>query len=372
MIRMRRGLLTAAVLAASGLAGPPADPNFTGAWRLDRDSSDLAGITPAPVDLIRIRQEGQAIWCDCRPDWGEWTVTLDSKEVRVRSGQLTLSTIAKWEGDAVLVNTIVYGPSGSYTQADRWKLSRDGLRLTVRREIIRPNSRVREALLVYDRDGPPEPGPDAEAAAATPAPRAASAAAEYRVERGTRIPLTLLNSVSTKQSAAGDRIYLETAFPIVAHGRIVIPPGSYVAGTLTTVKRPGRVKGRGEIYLRFDSITLPNGVTRDFRARAGSADADIQGEFDRSEGKIRGDASRVEDARDIGEGAAAGATVGAISGAAAGRPGLGTAVGGVAGAAAGVMAVLLTQGPDVVLARGTMIEMVLDRALVFDESELSR
>ena len=91
---------------------------------------------------------------------------------------------------------------------------------------------------------------------------------------GTRIPLNLINSVSTKHSAEGDRIYLETAFPIIADGRIVIPPGSYVAGTITQVKRPGRVKGRGELYLRFDSLTLPNGVTRDFRARVGNLDGE--------------------------------------------------------------------------------------------------
>jgi hypothetical protein len=95
----------------------------------------------------------------------------------------------------------------------------------------------------------------------------------YTVQAGTRIPLGLINSVSTKHSAAGDRIYLETVFPIVIDSHIVIPPGSYVTGTVTDVKRPGRVKGRGELYVRFDSITLPNGVTRDFRSRLGSVDA---------------------------------------------------------------------------------------------------
>src|SRR5262249_49102092 len=89
---------------------------------------------------------------------------------------------------------------------------------------------------------------------------------------GTKVPLSLLNSVSTKHSAEGDRIYLETLFPILVNGRIVIPPGSYVAGTVTSVKRPGRLKGRGEIYVRFDSLTLPNGVTRDFRARMSAMD----------------------------------------------------------------------------------------------------
>ncbi|HPQ15577.1 MAG TPA: hypothetical protein PLP04_10125, partial [Bryobacteraceae bacterium] len=79
----------------------------------------------------------------------------------------------------------------------------------------------------------------------------------FTVEPGTRIPLSLINSVSTKHSSEGDRVYLQTVFPILVKGRVVIPPGSYVAGTITEVKRPGRIKGRGELYLRFDSLTLP-------------------------------------------------------------------------------------------------------------------
>src|SRR6185436_1826794 len=92
---------------------------------------------------------------------------------------------------------------------------------------------------------------------------------EFVVDAGTKVPLALINSISTKHSAEGDRVYLETVFPIMTSGRIVIPPGSYVAGTVTQLKRPGRVRGRGELFLRFDSLTLPNGVTRDFRARMG-------------------------------------------------------------------------------------------------------
>ena len=106
--------------------------------------------------------------------------------------------------------------------------------------------------------------------AQTPAPTSAdgnpaTGSSRYTVDTGTRIPLGLINSVSTKHSEAGDRVYLETVFPIVIDGHIVIPPGSYVTGTVSEVKRPGRVKGRGELYVRFDTITLPNGVTRDFR-----------------------------------------------------------------------------------------------------------
>src|SRR6266581_191291 len=135
---------------------------------------------------------------------------------------------------------------------------------------------------------------------------------EYVVEPGAKIPLSLINSVSTKHSAEGDRVYLETTFPILVNGKIVIPPGSYVAGTVTQVKRPGRVKGRGELYVRFDSLTLPNGVTRDFRARVGTMDGRASEEFDRAEGKIKSEGNKTGDARSVGEATAAGASIGVI------------------------------------------------------------
>jgi len=193
----------------------------------------------------------------------------------------------------------------------------------------------------------------------------------YTVQAGTRIPLGLINSVSTKHSVAGDRIYLETVFPIVIDSHIVIPPGSYVTGTVTDVKRPGRVKGRGELYVRFDSITLPNGVTRDFRSRLGSVDARGDERLDKKEGEIQGDSNKGGDAKTVGEGAAAGAGLGAIVGSTAGHAGLGAGIGAAAGAAAGIAGVLLTRGPDAVLAKGSTIEMVLDRPLIFAASEVN-
>src|SRR5689334_8195404 len=73
--------------------------------------------------------------------------------------------------------------------------------------------------------------------------------ADYTVDPGTRIPLSLINTISTKHSTPGERVYLETAFPVLVNGRIVIPVGSYVAGTVTQIKKPGRMKGRAELYV---------------------------------------------------------------------------------------------------------------------------
>ncbi len=193
----------------------------------------------------------------------------------------------------------------------------------------------------------------------------------YSLEAGTKIPLGLLNSVSTKHSAEGDRVYLETVFPIMAGGRIVIPTGSNVAGTVTSVKRPGRVKGRGELYVRFDSLILPNGVVRDFRSRMGTMDGRAHEEFDRKEGKIKSEGNKGGDVSTIATGATVGAGIGSIAGRVSQGSGLaGAGIGAAAGAAVGLVGVLFTRGPDAVLAKGSTVEMLLDRQIQFDDDDL--
>lgn len=194
---------------------------------------------------------------------------------------------------------------------------------------------------------------------------------EFTVTPGTHIPLSLLNSVSSKHSVEGDRVYMQTVFPVVVNGRIVIPPGSYVAGTVTHLKRPGRVKGKGELFLRFDSLTLPNGVVRDFRARLSNVDARDDQTVKKDEGMVKGAGNKGGDLKTIGEAAAAGASVGVMAGSAAKAAGMGAAAGASAGAIAGLLGVLLTRGPDATLAQGTTIEMVLDRPITLASKELA-
>ncbi len=199
---------------------------------------------------------------------------------------------------------------------------------------------------------------------------ASAQAKSYTVETGTHVPLSLINSVSTKNAVPGDRVYLESVFPILVDGRIVIPPGSYVMGTITEIRRPGKVKGRGEFHLRFESLTLPNGTTRDFRAHVTGLDGRASEELDHKEGTISSEGNKAGDVRTVGETAAAGASIGALAGSAAGATGMGAAIGAGAGAAAALAGVLFTRGPEAVLAKGTTIEMVLDRQVQFEEGEL--
>jgi hypothetical protein len=230
--------------------------------------------------------------------------------------------------------------------------------------------------------GPPPPAPPSSETptAAPPSPAEApsgplqrptpSGPNHFVVPVGTHVPLSMINSVSTKTAVAGERVYLESVFPILVEGHVIIPPGSYVAGTVTDVKRPGRVKGRGELYVRFDSLTLPNGVTRDFRARMGSLDGRAPETLDKSEGKIQGEGDKSGDAKTVGEGAGIGAGVGGLAGAAAGHGIMGAGIGAAAGAAVGLAAILLTRGPDAILAKGTTVEMVLDRPLQFSQADI--
>lgn len=223
---------------------------------------------------------------------------------------------------------------------------------------------------LFGQDSVPAAPPQSAPAVSAAAP-AADTPVTYTIESGTRIPLALISSVSSKSSAPGDRIYLETAFPIVNGNHIVIPTGSYVTGTVTEVKRPGRVKGRGQLYVRFDSITLPNGITREFRSRLGSVDARSGEKLDPKEGQVVGDSNKGGDARTVATGGLGGASIGAIAGSAAGHAGMGAGIGAAAGVAAGMATVLFTRGPDAELSKGSTIEMVLDRPLTFADDEVN-
>jgi len=213
---------------------------------------------------------------------------------------------------------------------------------------------------------PAQPGapgaPSAAAAPAQPAP------ATYTVAPGTKLPLSLINSISTKHSSPGDSVYLETAFPVMAGGRIAIPAGSYVTGTVSEIKRPRRANGLGQLYIRFDTLTLPNGVTRDFRGRVNHLDGDTKDKVD-PEGKVTAETNTAGDVQTVMVAAEGGTDVGAIAGAASGHAVMGLGLGAAAGAAAGMIGIMAAH-PDAILERGSTVEMIIDRPITYSEKDL--
>ena len=215
-------------------------------------------------------------------------------------------------------------------------------------------------------DSAPPPAQQAAPTADAAHTTGASSATPERilVPVGTHIPLVLHNGVSTRSAKPGDPIYLETVYPILVDRRIVIPAGSYVSGEITEAKRPGRVKGRGEIMLRLTGMILPNGYSVSLLATPNDASTGGADSVDK-EGKIKGDTDKARDVKTIGTTTAGGATIGAITGGAKGA-GIGAGI----GAAAGLAAVLLTRGPEVQLPRGTTLDVVLDRPVYLDAARV--
>jgi type IV secretion system protein VirB10 len=351
----RLAAICLSVTAPGWTANP--DRDFSGKWTLDPSASRVHDMPAEPV-LVVVQQE-DAIRCS-----NNATYKLDGSETRFRVGDESRNTAVKWEGSALLTNTLVSGAQ-DYTIMDRWQLSPDHAILTITRQVIR-GTRQTEGVLVYRSEAYAAPEPRTQLAT-RPEARPASPPTEYVVAEGTHIPLSLRNAVNTKHSQEGDRIYLETVYPIASGGRIVIPRGSFVNGTVTTSKAAGRGKKKGELHVRFDSLTLPNGVTRDFRSRLVSAEGR---KVDRDEGKITGESDKSHDARTVATTAGMGGTLGGVIGGASGAPLKGVGIGGAAGAAAGLAGVFMKKGPDATLPRGTTVEMVLDRDLRYSGAEL--
>jgi hypothetical protein len=210
------------------------------------------------------------------------------------------------------------------------------------------------------------PGPQTDAPPSVqlpPAPRQAPYE-KIIVPSGTRLGVVLQNGISTRSAKPGDSVYLQTSFPITQNNRIVIPVGSYLRGELTETKRPGRIKGRGEFRMRLNTLIFPNGYTVDLNAAPRSADSGGKETTD-SEGKVTGPGGKGKDVGTVAETTATGAGIGAIAGGAKGA-GIGAGIGGVAGLAA----VLMTRGPEAELPRGSTLDIVLEREITLDGSQI--
>lgn len=188
----------------------------------------------------------------------------------------------------------------------------------------------------------------------------------YVLPSGTRVPLVVLRTVSTRNAAAGDQIYLQTLVPIAANRRILIPAGSHVTGTITQVERPGKVKGKGQLFVRFDTILFPSGVQLDLTGKIGAVDGGNNATVDRSEGKVTGVGAEGRDAMI----AAGSAVTGTAMGNWIGGQGSSAGIGAAAGGAAGLAAILLTRGPDAALPAGSSVEMVLQQDLKIAREDL--
>ena len=239
--------------------------------------------------------------------------------------------------------------------------------------VSQPGSTTPPAATDSNATAPASAAPDASAngtpagnAVGTPAAAApGSALAKIIVPSGTHIPLVLHNAVSTRSARPGDPVYFETSFPVMIDGKVVIPAGSYISGEITESKRPGRVKGRGELMMKLTTLILPNAYMVNLNAVPGNAGTGGNETTD-SEGRIVGDSNKRGDIGTIAKTTGAGAGIGGLATQSAKGVGIGAGV----GAAVGLAAILLTRGPEAELPRGSTVEAVIDRSIVLDADKV--
>jgi hypothetical protein len=197
----------------------------------------------------------------------------------------------------------------------------------------------------------------------------ANSAEAYTLAAGTRIAVTLKHAISTKTARENDPVYAETSFPVVSNGHIVIPVGTYVQGVIQRSQRPGKVKGRGELLIHFNTLIFPSGYTLLLPGHIDNVPgADKTAMKDSNEGSIQSQGTQGKDATTVATTAGTGAAVGAVV---AGDV-KGAATGGLIGAGAGLASVLLTRGPDVRIESGTLVDMVLQRDIVVEHDRIGQ
>jgi hypothetical protein len=167
---------------------------------------------------------------------------------------------------------------------------------------------------------------------------------QVTIPAGTVLHLRVNRGFGSAISHVEDSVPATLTSPVVIGGRTILPAGSLASGYVVQATRPGKVKGRGRVAVRFTRIT-PAGddVRYSMQTRSWAAVAP---------------ATKKKDTLTIGLPAAGGAVVGGLV---KGKKGAG--IGALVGGGAGTAAVLSTRGKDVSVGRGATLAVPLTAPL---------
>jgi len=165
---------------------------------------------------------------------------------------------------------------------------------------------------------------------------------DFILTNGERVIAVLDNDLSTATAREGDRFTATVRQPFQYEGAVIV-------GHVSSVQRSGRVTGRSQLTLNFDTIRLRDG--RSFRF-GGLLDSvrNTQGDVVRvdNEGAVRDDNQTNKTVQRAAIGTAVGAIIGAIAGG-----GKGAAIGAIVGAGGGAGSVYAQGRDDLDLNRGS-------------------
>jgi hypothetical protein len=176
-----------------------------------------------------------------------------------------------------------------------------------------------------------------------PAATTAATVREITLPAGTVLPVALETSVGSDISRVEQPVQGRLRRAVVLHGVEVLPAGTAVSGHVTAARRPGKVKGRGYVAMRFTQVDAPGPGTAPITTAPVSRLAP---------------ATKEKDAVKILGPAAAGAVIGRLAG---GKDA--AAKGAAIGGAAGTGYVLSTRGKDVRIGKGASLAVKLTKPL---------
>lgn len=98
----------------------------------------------------------------------------------------------------------------------------------------------------------------------------------FTIPAGTRIPLTLMNPIWAKTAKPGDSVRAVTPFPVTVGTQVMIPPGTYVEGSLEKVIKRDST-GYPALRAHFTKLVFVNGYAVELGGTIAQARAEIPG-----------------------------------------------------------------------------------------------
>jgi len=162
------------------------------------------------------------------------------------------------------------------------------------------------------------------------------------VPAGTVLTVRLGETLSSKDSQAGQTFTAAVVSPVDVAGKTVIPAGATATGTVVAAHAAGRFKGASLLQIKLDSVTV--------HGHSHPVETSSVARSEKGKGK--------RTATMIGGGAGAGALIGALAGG-----GKGAAIGALVGGGAGTAGSAFTGNRDVTLPAEAAVSFKLETPL---------